>query len=98
MSKSRPTAHHDELPTLALADLAHVTGGTGDDMSSMMMMAMAMRNRGQAAATAAPAAAPASVPPWTPTITVNGVPQQLSSTGNGTFSTSSSDGSSDRTV
>jgi hypothetical protein len=89
MSKSRPTAPHDELPTLETADLAHVTGGAGDDMSSMMMMAMAMRNRAQAAAPA-PAPAPASVPPWQPTITVNGVPQQLSSTGAGTFSTSTS--------
>jgi hypothetical protein len=50
-------------------------------------MAMAMRNRGHAAA---PAPAPAAVPPWQPTITVDGVPQQLTSTGNGTYSTSTS--------
>jgi hypothetical protein len=84
---SAPATDH-ELPTLDTADLAGVTGGTGDDMSSAMMMAMAMRRRSQAAA--APAPAPAQVPPWQPTITVDGVPQQLASTGNGTFSTSTS--------
>lgn len=89
MPSSRPTPRNDELPTLPTADLAHVTGGTGDDMSSMMMMAMAMRNRGQSASAAA-APAPASVPPWQPTITVDGVPQQLSGTGNGTYATSTS--------
>lgn len=87
MPTARPAPQHDELPTLDLADLTRVTGGAGDDMSSMMMMAMAMRNRNQAAA-AAPA--PASIPPWQPTITVDGVPQQLTSTGNGTYSTSTS--------
>jgi hypothetical protein len=46
-----------------------------------------MRKRGAAAAAAAPA--PAAVPPWQPTITVDGVPQQLSQTGTGTFTTSS---------
>ena len=58
-------------------------------MSSAMMMALAMRNRSQSAA---PAAAPAasSIPPWQPQITVDGVPQQLTDTGNGTYSTSSS--------
>ncbi len=89
MPTARPAPHHDELPTLDTADLTRVTGGAGDDLSSAMMMAMAMRNRNQAAA-AAPAPAPASVPPWQPTITVDGVPQQLSSTGNGTYSTSTS--------
>ena len=82
------TPSAQELPTLDTADLANVTGGAGDDMSSAMMKAMAMRRRSQAAA--APAAAPAQVPPWQPTITVDGVPQQLSSTGNGTYSTSTS--------
>jgi hypothetical protein len=84
-----PTPRTDELPTLDIADLARITGGAGDDMSSAMMMAMAMRNRGQAAAPA-PAPAPASVPPWQPTITVDGAPQQLTNTGNGTYSTSTS--------
>ena len=88
MPTARPTPSTDELPTLPIADLAQVTGGAGDDMSSAMMMAMAMRRRSQAAA--APAPAPAQVPPWQPTITVDGVPQQLSSTGNGTYSTSTS--------
>jgi hypothetical protein len=87
MPTARPAPQHDELPTIDLADLTRVTGGAGDDLSSAMMMAMAMRNRNQAAA-AAPA--PAPVPPWQPTITVDGVPQQLSSTGNGTYSTSTS--------
>jgi hypothetical protein len=81
------TSHDDELPTLETADLTRITGGAGDDLSSAMMMAMAMRNRGHAAA---PAPAPAAVPPWQPTITVDGVPQQLTSTGNGTYSTSTS--------
>jgi hypothetical protein len=88
MPTARRTPDHDELPTLETADLSRVTGGAGDDLSSAMMMAMAMRNRGQA--TAAPAPAPTAVPPWQPTITVDGVPQQLTSTGNGTFSTSTS--------
>jgi hypothetical protein len=86
MPTSRHTSDQEELPTLDPADLSRVTGGAGDDMSSAMMMAMAMRNRGQAAA--APAPAPTSVQPWQPTISVDGVPQQLTSTGNGTFSTS----------
>jgi hypothetical protein len=85
MPTSRRTSDPEELPTLDPADLSRVTGGAGDDMSSALMMAMAMRNRGQAAA--APAA-PTSVQPWQPTITVDGVPQPLTSTGNGTFSTS----------
>lgn len=87
MPTARRTSDHDELPTLEIADLTRVTGGAGDDLSSAMMMAMAMRNRNQAAA--APPA-PAAVPPWQPTITVDGVPQQLSNTGNGTYSTSTS--------
>jgi hypothetical protein len=86
MPTTRPASDHDELQTLDPADLTRVTGGAGDDLSTMMM-AMAMRKRGQAAA--APAPAPA-VPSWQPTITVDGVPQQLTSTGNGTFSTPSS--------
>ena len=86
MPTARRTSDHDELPTLETADLTRVTGGAGDDLSSAMMMAMAMRNRNQAAA----APAPAAVPPWQPTITVDGVPQQLSNTGNGTYSTSTS--------
>ncbi len=90
MPTARRTSKNDELQTLEIADLTRVTGGTGDDMSSAMMMAaLAKRNRGQAAsASAAPAAT--SVPPWQPQITVDGVPQQLSSTGNGTYSTSTS--------
>jgi hypothetical protein len=87
MPTPRPATQHDELPTLDPADLTRVTGGAGDDLSSAMMMAMAMRNRHQAPA---PAPAPAAVPPWQPTITVDGVPQQLSNTGNGTYSTSTS--------
>ena len=74
----------DELQTLDTADLARVKGGTGDDSSSMLpFLALAMRNRG--AAGPAPAAA---TQPWQPTITVDGVPQQLSQTGTGTFTTS----------
>jgi len=83
-----PAATHrdDELPTLDLADLSKVTGGTGDDMSSMlpMMMMMMMRNQSQPAA-AAPAAA---IPPWQPTVTVDGVPQQLTAGPNGALSAS----------
>ena len=75
----------DELPTLDLADLSKVTGGTGDDMSSMLpiMMMMMMRNQSQAAA-----APPAAIPPWQPTITVDGVPQQLTPGANGALSAS----------
>lgn len=79
------TANKDELQTLDPADLTRVKGGAGDDFSSMLpILAMAMRSH---AAAAAPAAATA-VPPWQPTITVDGVPQQLSQTGTGTFTTS----------
>ena len=79
-------AKDDELQTLDTADLAKVTGGAGDDFSSMMpLLAIMMRNR-TAAAAAPPQAA--AVPPWQPKITVDGVPQQLSQTGTGTFTTS----------
>jgi hypothetical protein len=78
-------AKDDELQTLDTADLAKVTGGAGDDFSSMMpLLAIMMRKRSAAAAPPPPAA----VPPWQPTITVDGVPQQLSQTGTGTFTTS----------
>ncbi|HEX3476706.1 MAG TPA: hypothetical protein VHT91_16885 [Kofleriaceae bacterium] len=89
MPTTRRPSRNDELPTLETADLTRVTGGAGDDMSSAMMMALAMRNRGQAAA-AAPAPAVSAIPPWQPQITVDGVPQQLTSTGDGTYSTSTS--------
>jgi hypothetical protein len=69
----------DELPTVALADLANVTGGAGDDMSAMLPMMMMMRNRSQPA--------PAAPAPWKPKILVNGVEQSLNNTGNGSFST-----------
>jgi hypothetical protein len=79
-----PAHHDDELPTLDARDLAQVTGGTGDDMSSMMMpmmmMMMMMRNRQQAVAPAPPPA-----PAWKPKIMVDGVEQQPTSNGNGTF-------------
>jgi hypothetical protein len=88
--RPRSVPQHDELPTLDIADLRRVTGGTGDDMSSSLAMMMAMRRR--AAQSVAPAAAPAAsaVPPWQPQITVDGVPQQLTSNGNNTYSTSTS--------
>lgn len=77
-----PAHHDDELPTIDATDLAQVSGGAGDPMSSMMLpMMMMMRNRSQAAAPVAPPPAPA----WKPKIMVNGVEQQASTTGNGTF-------------
>jgi len=77
------THHEDELPTLELADLTQVTGGAGDDMSSMLPIMMMMRNRSQgSAAPAAPADA------WKPKIMVNGVEQSLANSGNNTFSVS----------
>jgi hypothetical protein len=82
-----PAHHDDDLPTLDLADLASVTGGAAaDPMSSMLPMMMMMRNRSQAAA--APAPAPAPAPAWKPKILVDGVEQQLTSSGNGTFTSS----------
>jgi len=79
-------ADDDDLPTLDLTALAAVTGGaSADPMSSMLPMMMMMRNRSQPAA-AAPAPAPA--PAWKPKITVDGIEQQLTSSGNGTFTTS----------
>lgn len=76
------SAHDDELPTLDTADLSRVTGGAGFDFSSMLpMMMMMMRSRAQAAPVmAAPAQAP-----WQPTITVDGVPQQVTPGPNGSF-------------
>jgi hypothetical protein len=90
MPSARRPSRNEELPTLETADLSCVTGGTGDDMSSSLAMMMAMRRR--AAQSVAPAAAPAAsaVPPWQPQITVDGVPQQLTSNGNNTYSTSTS--------
>lgn len=86
---AKPTAPSDELPTLDTADLACVTGGTGDDMSTMLpFMMLALRNRSAGAAAAAPPPA-AAVPPWQPTITVDGVPQQLTQSGTGSFTTTS---------
>ena len=79
---------HHELPTLAAADLAQVTGGTGDDLSAMLPMLM-MKNRQQPAAPPAAPAAPA-IPSWTPKITVDGVAQQLTNNGAGNYSTSTS--------
>jgi hypothetical protein len=87
MPTARRTSHHDELPTLETADLSRVTGGGGGDMSSLAMMA-AMRKR--AARSVAPAPAATSVPSWQPQITVDGVQQPLTNTGNNTYSTSTS--------
>lgn len=81
-----PAHHDDELPTLDLADLSRVTGGTGDDLSSMLLPMMMMRSRSQAGA--APAPAPATVPSWQPKITVDGVPQQVTSSADGTYTVS----------
>jgi len=82
-----PANHDDEIPTLDFADLASVTGGGADAMSSMLPMMMMMKRRSQAsAAVAAPAPAPA--PTWKPKIMVDGVEQQLTSSGNGTFTSS----------
>jgi hypothetical protein len=80
-------APHDELPTLDLADLSRVTGGAGDDLTSMLLPMMMMRSRSQAAAIA-PAPAPATVPPWQPTITVDGVPQQVAAAADGSYTVS----------
>jgi hypothetical protein len=80
-----PAHHNDDLPTLDLADLASVTGGAADAMSSMLPMMLMMKNRSQAQA--APAAA-APAPAWKPKIMVDGVEQQLTSSGNGTFTSS----------
>jgi hypothetical protein len=75
--------HDDELPTLETADLAKVTGGAGMDLSSMLPMMMMMR--GQAQQAAAPVAAPAAAPAWQPKVTVDGVDQALTPTGNGGY-------------
>jgi hypothetical protein len=72
----------DELPTLDLSTLDQVTGGAGFDMMTMMMMMMMMR--GQQAPVVA--AAPSALPAWQPTITIDGVPQQLTPGANGSYS------------
>ena len=77
------THHDDELPSLDLADLEHVTGGAGMDMSTMMMMMMMMRGR-QSASAAPPPVAPAQ--PTLPTIMVDGVPQQVTQGADGSYS------------
>ncbi|HET7504801.1 MAG TPA: hypothetical protein VFK02_27450 [Kofleriaceae bacterium] len=79
-----PAHHDDDLPTLDLADLAGVTGGGADAMSSMLPMMLMMRGRSQAAAPPAPPPAP-----WKPKILVDGVEQQVTSSGNATTFTSS---------
>jgi hypothetical protein len=85
-----PIHHDDELPTLDLADLARVTGGAADAMSSMLPMLMMMKSRSAgAAAVAAPAPAPAPAPAWTPRILVDGVEQPVTSSANGTTFTTS---------
>jgi hypothetical protein len=81
-------AHHpghddDELPTLETAELAKVTGGAGMDMSSMLPIMMMMRGKAQPAAAAV--TAPAAAPAWQPKVTVDGVDQALTATGNGGF-------------
>ncbi|HEU4733994.1 MAG TPA: hypothetical protein VFT22_39150 [Kofleriaceae bacterium] len=81
-----PAHHDDDLPTLDLADLAGVTGGAADAMSSMLPIMLMMRGRAQAAAQAAPPPAPA---PWKPKILVDGVEQPVTASGNGTTFTSS---------
>jgi hypothetical protein len=82
-----PAHHEDDLPTLDLSDLASVTGGGTDAMSSMLPMMMMMnRSRSQAAATAAPT--PPAPAPWKPKILVDGVEQPVSASGNGTFTSS----------
>jgi len=84
------SAHHqdDTLPTLDLAELGQVIGGA-DAMSSMLpMMMMMMMRRSQAAP--AQVAAPPPAPAWKPKILVDGVEQPLSSTGNGTFTSTTS--------
>ena len=75
------THHDDELPSLDLADLEHVTGGAGMNMSTMMMMMMMMRGRQAAAAPVA--AAPQQ--PTQPTIMVDGVAQQLMQNADGSW-------------
>lgn len=79
-------APSDELQTLDIADLRKVIGGTGDDTSSLLLMALARQSQ---EAVYAPATT-SSVPSWTPTITVDGQPQALTSTGNNTYSLSTS--------
>ena len=73
-----PVDHHDELPTLDLAELETVTGGADSSSSMMPMMMMMMMNR-QSAAAAPP---PPPAPP-TPKILLNGVEQSGTSSPNG---------------
>ena len=82
--------HHDQLPTLPLADLEHVTGGTGTDpMSSMMPMMIMMMMKGKGGGGGGPQPQPAPQgppPPLMPRILVNGVEQTPDSAGGGTSS------------
>lgn len=83
-----PAHHDDELPTLDATDLSRVTGGATGDMSSMLLpMMMMLRSRAQAAQ-APVAAAPDPAAAWKPRILVDGIEQQLASSGNGTFTVS----------
>jgi hypothetical protein len=81
-------APSNELQTLDIADLSKVIGGTSDDTSSLLLMALARQSQ---EAVYAPATT-SSVPSWTstPTITVDGQPQTLTSNGSNTYSLSTS--------
>ncbi|HET9626685.1 MAG TPA: hypothetical protein VFP84_35220 [Kofleriaceae bacterium] len=76
-------AHHDDLPTLDLTALAHVTGGAGTNMASMMLPLLISKRKQSAPAPAPAAPAP---PSYTPKVTIDGVPQALTSTASNTFS------------
>jgi hypothetical protein len=52
----------------------------------MLPLVMLARRNGSAGAAAAPPPA-AAVPPWQPTITIDGVPQQLTQSATGSFTT-----------
>jgi hypothetical protein len=83
-------APSNELQTLDIADLSKVIGGTSDDTSSLLLMALARQSQD---AVYAPATT-SSVPSWTSTpavnVNVDGQPQALTSNGNNTYSLSTS--------
>ena len=75
----------DELPSIDAADLKSVTGGAGMDMSTILPLALMMKNKNQAPPPQMMAAAPAPPQQVKPKLFVDGVEQPVDGS-NGNYS------------